>query len=337
MGAPLHLPPFLCTRQVSNVRNFPSSRGSVVGVLKAAIGLSGARCGCWLGKCRPLRACLPLPRWKGHLLLLPAHSKYLPTAGSLFAAVYSGIFFPDKVCQSSVGGMPVLMLMYVHGLSCTVLAALAGQLLAPPGEPDARHHGARLPAPTAPPPPPTCACRPPSCCSWLWRRCWSACWPYPGSTHACLCRKASWSRARTCSLRVSLPLACCSAMHVGRMWRRDHPTSPERAVYTEAAAAEFPTTASRCYLLPPPLSAEGRFIFALQALGTLGVFLITGATFNSMYPLSESARLTVTCGAALLLLPLLLIPYGSGGLLSQKAVLHQALSYYPGQALAELL
>ena len=80
-----------------------------------------------------------------------------------------------------------------------------------------------------------------------------------------------------------------------------------------------------------PPAAEGRFIFALQALGTLGVYLITGATFNSIYPLSQSARLTVTVGAGLLLLPLLLIPHGSGGLLSQKAVLHHALSHYQDQ------
>lgn len=81
----------------------------------------------------------------------------------------------------------------------------------------------------------------------------------------------------------------------------------------------------------PHPAAEGRFIFALQALGTLGVYLITGATFNSIYPLSQSARLTVTVGAGLLLLPLLLIPHGSGGLLSQKAVLHHALSHYQDQ------
>lgn len=78
-------------------------------------------------------------------------------------------------------------------------------------------------------------------------------------------------------------------------------------------------------------SAEGRFVFTLQALGTLGVYLITGATFGSLYPLSQAARLTVTVGAGLLLLPLALIPYGSGGLLSHKAHLHHALSHYPDQ------
>lgn len=86
-----------------------------------------------------------------------------------------------------------------------------------------------------------------------------------------------------------------------------------------------------CPLPPLPRPAEGRFIWALQTLGTLGVYLITTALFGSLYPLSESARLTVVVGAGLLLLPLLLIPYGSGGLLSHKAVIHHTLSHYPDQ------
>ncbi|KAL4452086.1 hypothetical protein ABPG75_007748 [Micractinium tetrahymenae] len=75
-------------------------------------------------------------------------------------------------------------------------------------------------------------------------------------------------------------------------------------------------------------TTEGRFIFALQTLGTLAVFLITGATVEALHPLAERARLMLTAGAGLLLLPLLIIPHGSGGLLSKKAQLHHALSMY---------
>lgn len=75
--------------------------------------------------------------------------------------------------------------------------------------------------------------------------------------------------------------------------------------------------------------AEGRFIFTLQALGTLAVYLISTAAVTGMYALSHTAHLVVMCGAALLLLPLLLIPTGSGGLLSQKAdVAYHQLSNY---------
>lgn len=81
----------------------------------------------------------------------------------------------------------------------------------------------------------------------------------------------------------------------------------------------------------PHRPADGRFILAFQALGTLGVYLITGTLFGSLHgaDLSQSARLWITCGAGLLLLPLLLIPHGSGGLLSRKAALHHELSHYP--------
>ncbi|KAL4437504.1 hypothetical protein ABPG77_003485 [Micractinium sp. CCAP 211/92] len=75
-------------------------------------------------------------------------------------------------------------------------------------------------------------------------------------------------------------------------------------------------------------TTEGRFIFTLQTLGTLAVFLITGATVEALHPLTARARLVMTAGAGLLLLPLLVIPHGSGGLLSHKAQLHQALSMY---------
>lgn len=49
---------------------------------------------------------------------------------------------------------------------------------------------------------------------------------------------------------------------------------------------------------------------------------------EALHPLTARARLVLTAGAGLLLLPLLVIPHGSGGLLSHKAQLHQALSMY---------
>ena len=70
---------------------------------------------------------------------------------------------------------------------------------------------------------------------------------------------------------------------------------------------------------PPGGDAEGRFIWALQSLGTLAVFLITSSTVAALHPLAPSARLMTTAGACLLLLPLLLVPHGSGGFLSKKA------------------
>lgn len=75
-------------------------------------------------------------------------------------------------------------------------------------------------------------------------------------------------------------------------------------------------------------TTDGRFLFALQALATLAVYLISGATVTSLHPLSQGSRLMLTAGAGLLLLPLLLIPSGSGGLLSKKAVLTHNLTMY---------
>ena len=63
---------------------------------------------------------------------------------------------------------------------------------------------------------------------------------------------------------------------------------------------------------PPGGDAEGRFIWALQSLGTLAVFLITSSTVAALHPLAPSARLMTTAGACLLLLPLLLVPHGNG-------------------------
>ena len=52
---------------------------------------------------------------------------------------------------------------------------------------------------------------------------------------------------------------------------------------------------------PPGGDAEGRFIWALQSLGTLAVFLITSSTVAALHPLAPSARLMTTAGACLLL------------------------------------
>lgn len=92
---------------VSNVKNFPSSRGAVVGVLKAAVGLSGAcvfagglgmvlwRAGAGQRQGKPavLHA---LERRLRRRRTPPPPSACVCCAGSLFAAVYSGLFFPDK-------------------------------------------------------------------------------------------------------------------------------------------------------------------------------------------------------------------------------------------------
>jgi hypothetical protein len=84
------------------------------------------------------------------------------------------------------------------------------------------------------------------------------------------------------------------------------------------------------------MHAEGRFIFSFQTLSTLAVYLIIGATLSSLYPLSRLARLVVLAGAGLLLLPLLLIPVGSGGLVAQQAeVCYSHLSNYDPDSEAE--
>ncbi|PSC71180.1 MFS general substrate transporter isoform B [Micractinium conductrix] len=160
-----------CTIMASNVRNFPSSRGTVVGLLKAGIGLSG----------------------------------------SLFASVYSGVFAPARA--------PFLLFLGLGPLAVGLLAL-----------------------------------------------------PF---------------------------LNTCTFVQVSELERGVH-------VFT----------------------SEGRFLFALQALGTLAVYLIVGATVNSLHPLDAHARAIMTAGAGLLLLPLLLIPSGSGGLLSKKAALTHTLSMY---------
>lgn len=106
-------PLLLCPCWLLQVRNWPSSRGSVVGTMKASIGLSGA--------CLLLQHLLQLHCFKhacvrayaqaggraraasGHRDT-PAHSSpptpladaRPPCSGSLFACIYSGAFAPDS-------------------------------------------------------------------------------------------------------------------------------------------------------------------------------------------------------------------------------------------------
>ena len=175
-----------------------------------------------------------------------------------------------------------------------------------------------------------------------------------GNTRMLRHRGVHWRLLQHCRSKVPLldppgpssagqPLQLCAEERAGERAARVHrrwgsgweprlQAAPPAPCPARGTAQVCPTPA-RTHPDPTPLTphAEGRFIFSLQALGTLGVYLITGATFNSLYPLSQSARLTVTVGAGLLLLPLLLVPHGSGGLLSQKAVLHTQLSHYQDQ------
>lgn len=271
-------------------------------------------------------------------------------AGSLFASVYSGVFYPDKA----------------NFLLFLALAPVAVGLLALPW---VSGRGGRCRCPGC-----YCGvvfgCGACECCciaGWRQRAC-SRGWPHahpapprcPLAPHPAA---AGWGRpSLSCGQRAGpctcfstaapgppgpssagQPLQLCAKERAGERAARVHrrwgsgweprlQAAPHAPCPARGTAQVCPTPA-RTHPDPTPLTphAEGRFIFSLQALGTLGVYLITGATFNSLYPLSQSARLTVTVGAGLLLLPLLLVPHGSGGLLSQKAVLHTQLSHYQDQ------
>ncbi|KAL4421540.1 hypothetical protein ABPG75_010831 [Micractinium tetrahymenae] len=76
------------------------------------------------------------------------------------------------------------------------------------------------------------------------------------------------------------------------------------------------------------LSAERRFSLALLSLGVLSLYLVSITTLEALQPWSRAARLGATAGAAALLLPLALLPWGSGGLLSRRVRLHQRLGLY---------
>ena len=106
-------PLLLCPCWLLQVRNWPSSRGSVVGTMKASIGLSGAclllqhllQLHCFKHAC--VRAYAPAGgrarAASGHRDT-PAHSSpptpladaRPPCSGSLFACIYSGAFAPDS-------------------------------------------------------------------------------------------------------------------------------------------------------------------------------------------------------------------------------------------------
>ena len=98
---------------LEEVRNFPSSRGTVVGLLKAGIGLSGRwsrrapqrwlpggvravrqEALCRLPLLRPLTQ--PNIRFAHITSTLPSHPSICCCPGSLFASVYSGVFAPAR-------------------------------------------------------------------------------------------------------------------------------------------------------------------------------------------------------------------------------------------------
>eukprot|EP00887_Chlorella_sp_A99_P007685 scaffold20.g7685.t1 len=82
-------------------------------------------------------------------------------------------------------------------------------------------------------------------------------------------------------------------------------------------------------------TTEGRFLFALQTLATLAVFLTASQLAEAMQPhMQRRERVLFTAGAGLLLLPLTLIPWGSGGLHVYRARV-QAVSQPPARGLSE--
>ena len=74
-------------------------------------------------------------------------------------------------------------------------------------------------------------------------------------------------------------------------------------------------------LSTPPAPAEGRFSRATLALAMLALFLVSATAADAALHLQPAARLGVTAGMALLMLPLLALPWGTGGLVSRRAVL----------------
>lgn len=65
-------------------------------------------------------------------------------------------------------------------------------------------------------------------------------------------------------------------------------------------------------------STEGRFLFALQSIGTLALYLMATAIVNGTHELSQATRGILGGGVIFLLLPIGLIPYGSGGLFAER-------------------
>ena len=66
-------------------------------------------------------------------------------------------------------------------------------------------------------------------------------------------------------------------------------------------------------------SPDGRFILALQTVGTLALYLMATALAIAFGVTSRDARIVMALGTVLLLCPIALIPLGSGGLFAKKA------------------
>ena len=69
----------------------------------------------------------------------------------------------------------------------------------------------------------------------------------------------------------------------------------------------------------PVFAAEGRFLLSIQLLSTLAVYLMTTVLAGRMLPATPALRYWLSVGAGLLLLPLLLVPAGSGGMFARPA------------------
>ena len=67
------------------------------------------------------------------------------------------------------------------------------------------------------------------------------------------------------------------------------------------------------------LSPEGRFLLALQTIGTLAFYLMAVALANAFDVGTPAARSVMALGVVFLLSPLGMIPMGSGGLFASKA------------------
>ena len=67
------------------------------------------------------------------------------------------------------------------------------------------------------------------------------------------------------------------------------------------------------------LSPDGRFLFALQSIGCLALYLMTMALASAFGVASPQAEGVMALGVVVMLLPVLGIPLGSGGLFAKKA------------------
>lgn len=76
---------------------------------------------------------------------------------------------------------------------------------------------------------------------------------------------------------------------------------------------------------------DGRFLLSYQIIGTLAIYLMSVALVTVSHDISADTKVLLGIGAVLLLIPIVFIPYGSGGLFAKKLEIEGVLQRYSSQ------